>query len=103
MKQYIFTLLILILSCDSIDQLEVQEYESTFTYYDYVAYGWAEFLKENYDLSISYFEQALLTNDVDEDGINDFSHNSAYVGLSYVYTYIANSSLDEDDDEETNT
>ena len=78
---YIFCFLFY--ACDSLDQNSLEEFQENFNYYDYVAYGWVELFNGNYDMSISYFEQAILISDVDQDGVNDYMNNSAYVGLSW--------------------
>ena len=84
MKKYLFYILLLIVfSCDSLDETGLEEHGGNYNYYDFVAYGWSEFFNGNYDLSLSYFDQALLINDVDGDGIIDNMHHSAYVGISW--------------------
>ena len=97
MRKSLFILIILFLSCDSVEETGLPEYEGGFNYYDYIAYGWSEFLNENYDNAISYFQQALLIDDVNEDGISDYMHHSAYVGISWSLTYQANELINTND------
>ena len=52
MRKSLFILIILFLSCDSVEETGLPEYEGGFNYYDYIAYGWSEFLNENYDNAI---------------------------------------------------
>ena len=83
------------LSCDSVEETGLPEYEGNFNYYDYVAYGWSEFLNQQYDNAISFFQQALLLDDVNEDGESDYMHHSAYVGISWALTFQANELLND--------
>ena len=89
-NKFIYLLCFLFFTCDILDQNSLEEFEEEFNYYDYVAYGWMELFNQNYDLSISYFEEALLVSDIDQDGENDYMYNSAYVGLSWALTYNVN-------------
>ena len=83
----------IVFSCDSVGEFE--EFQDSFNYYDYVAYGWAEFFKENYDVSIDYFNLAFTINDVDQDGTTDNKHHSAYVGLFWVNNAVNNANYDD--------
>ena len=102
MKKLIFILLFIFFSCDSIDQLGVEEYEESFNYFDYVAYAWVDFFNGSYDSSISYFEEALLIEDVDQDGTADNMRHSAYVGLSWAKTMRANTDISDINNEDNN-
>ena len=94
----LYILIMLFLSCDSIEETGLPEYEGGFNYYDYVSYGWSEFLNEQYDNAISYFQQAILIDDINEDGNLDYMHHSAYVGISWSLTYQANELINTTDD-----
>ena len=59
MRYVLYILIFILFSCDSIDELGVEEYQSSFNYYDFIAYAWASFLQEDYDLSIAYFNEAI--------------------------------------------
>ena len=85
-KYFLYIIALLFISCDSLNELD-DEFKDQYTYYDLVNYGWAEFLLEEYDLAIGWFQEALLINDVDGDGIEDNMHQSAYVGISWSMTY----------------
>ena len=94
MRILFFILIFFIFSCE--DELGVQEYQESFNYYDFVAYGWAEYKSQNYQKAIDWFEQSLTINDVDQNGVEDNVHNSAYVGISWAKTQLINSSLSND-------
>ena len=79
----IFYIFIILFSCD--DYFGVEEFEESFTYYDFLAYGWANVFDNNSDLAFYYFDQAL-TQDVDY-------YNNAIVGMGWAMTYEANSLL----------
>ena len=100
MRYILYILIIFIFACDGVEETGLPEYEGVFNYYDYVAYGWAEFLNEQYDNSISFFQQALLIDDVNEDETADYMHHSAYVGISWAKTYLANELLLTDNSSE---
>jgi len=99
MRKYLFYISILLFfSCD-----ELQENEGSYNYYDYVKYGWVEFLNRDYGRAIEYYQDALLVNDVDENGVVDNMHHSAYVGISWAKTFEAISNLSNYDNSEINS
>ena len=101
-SKFVYIFCFLFYACDSLDQNSLEEFQENFNYYDYVAYGWIELFNGNYDMSISYFEQAILISDVDQDGMNDYMNNSAYVGLSWALTSNANNSISDFSSNESN-
>jgi len=83
----IIYILILLFSCDTLDQqFGVEEFEDSFSYYDFVAYGWGEVFNGDKTLALDYFDQAL-----NSSNINYF--NSAVLGMGWAKTYQANSIL----------
>ena len=86
MKNIIY-ILIFLFSCDTLDQqFGVEEFEDSFSYYDFVAYGWGEIFNGDKTLALDYFDQAL-----NSSNINYF--NSAVLGMGWAKTYQANSIL----------
>lgn len=86
MKNIIY-ILIFLFSCDTLDQqFGVEEFEDSFSYYDFVAYGWGEVFNGDKTLALDYFDQAL-----NSSNINYF--NSAVLGMGWAKTYQANSIL----------
>ena len=85
-KYFLYIITLLFISCDSLNELD-EVFSEEYNYYDLVKFGWGEFLLGEYDLAIRWFEEALLINDIDEDGIEDNMHQSAYVGISWSMTY----------------
>ena len=86
MKNIIY-ILIFLFSCDTLDQqFGVEEFEDSFSYYDFVAYGWGEVFNGDKTLALDYFDQAL-----NSYNINYF--NSAVLGMGWAITYQANSIL----------
>jgi len=83
----IIYILIFLFSCDTLDQqFGVEEFEDSFSYYDFVAYGWGEIFNGDKTLALDYFDQAL-----NSSSINYF--NSAVLGMGWAKTYQANSIL----------
>ena len=66
--------------------LGVEENQSSLTYFEYVAFGWQAFFDNNYSQAIDYFNVALESED-------EIYHNSAHVGLGWVYLVQANQSI----------
>ena len=86
MKNIIY-ILIFLFSCDTLDQqFGVEEFEDSFSYYDFVAYGCGEVFNGDKTLALDYFDQAL-----NPSNINYF--NSAVLGMGWAKTYQANSIL----------
>ena len=86
MKNIIY-ILIFLFSCDTLDQqFGVEEFEDSFSYYDFVAYGWGEIFNGDKTLALDYFDQAL-----NSSNINYF--NSAVLGMGWAKTYQANNIL----------
>ena len=74
-----------VFSCESLG-LGVEENQSSLTYFEYVAFGWQAFFDNNYSQAIDYFNVALESED-------EIYHNSAHVGLGWVYLVQANQSI----------
>ena len=85
MKNIIYILLILNLSCDS---LGTNEFQANLTYHEYVGFAWQEFFIKNYNISIDYFNSAKEVA-LEEDEYD----NSAEIGLGWVYLMKANQSI----------
>jgi len=85
MKKILF-IIILFLSCE--EELGVEEFSESFTYYDYLAYGWAKIFENDLELALHYFDEALNT-EVDY-------YNSAIVGMGWAVTYTANNLLNSE-------
>lgn len=80
-------ILIFLFSCDTLDQqFGVEEFEDSFSYYDFVAYGWGEIFNGDKTLALDYFDQAL-------NSLNISYYNSAIVGMGWAVTYQANNLL----------
>lgn len=83
----ILSILIFLFSCDTLDeQFGVQEFEDSFSYYDFVSYGWGEVFNGDKTLALDYFNQALNSYDITY-------YNSAIVGMGWAVTYQANNLL----------
>ena len=81
MKKILYITLLLF-SCDD---LGVQEFEESFSYYDHLSYGWSKIFENDIDYAIFYFDGALDTD------INYY--NNAMVGMGWSMTYMANNCL----------
>ena len=81
----IFFILIFIYSCDD---LGVEEFQESFSYYDYLSYGWAKIFENDMDYAKFYFDESL-----NEDVTY---YNNAIVGMGWTMTYLANNSLSLD-------
>ncbi len=84
MKKIIY-ILIFLFSCELDQQFGVEEFEDSFSYYDFIAYGWGEVFNGDKTLALDYFDQAL-NSDVTY-------YNSAIVGMGWAVTYQANNLL----------
>ena len=83
-------LIILIFSCDSFEEsFGVGESEESFSYYDFLAYGWSQIFENNPDLALDYFDQSLSIPDIQY-------YNSSFVGMGWAKTYQANALLNSD-------
>ena len=83
-------LIILIFSCDSFEEsFGVGESEESFSYYDFLAYGWSQIFENNPDLALDYFDQSLSIPDIQY-------YNSSFVGMGWAKTYQANTLLNSD-------
>ena len=83
LKPYI---LIFLFSCELDQQFGVQEFEDSFSYYDFIAYGWGEVFNGDKTLALDYFNQALNSSDMTY-------YNCAIVGMGWAVTYQANNLL----------
>ena len=85
MKKLLFILLsILFITCES-STIGVDENQDI-SYYDCLAFGWQAFFDKDYELALDYFNTAYVTTD------EDF-HNSAHVGIGWVYLFLANEEI----------
>ena len=83
-------LIILIFSCDSFEEkFGVGESEESFSYYDFLAYGWSQVFENNLDLALDYFDQSLNIPNIQY-------YNSSFVGMGWARTYQANAVLNSD-------
>jgi len=83
-------LIILIFSCDSLEEkLGVGESEESFSYYDFLAYGWSQVFENDPDLALDYFDQSLNIPNIQY-------YNTSYVGMGWARTYQANALLNSD-------
>ena len=90
MKNIIY-ILIFLFSCDTLDQqFGVEEFEDSFSYYDFVAYGWGEVFNGDKTLALDYFDQALNSSNI-------IYYNSAVLGMGWAITYEANNLLNTND------
>jgi len=86
----ILLLIILIFSCDSLEEgFGVGESQDSFSYYDFLAYGWSQIFENNPDLALDYFDQALNIPNIEY-------YNSSFVGMGWAKTYKANALLNSD-------
>ena len=86
----ILLLIILIFSCDSLEEgFGVGESQDSFSYYDFLAYGWSQIFENNPDLALDYFDQALNISNIEY-------YNSSFVGMGWAQTYQANALLNSD-------
>ena len=85
MKKILY-ILIFLFSCDLDQQFGVQEFEDSYSYYDFIAYGWGEIFNGDKTLALDYFNQALNSTDITY-------YNSAIVGMGWAVTYQANNLL----------
>ena len=72
----------LLLSCDD---LGVQEFEDSFSYYDYLSYGWSKIFENDIDSAENYFNESL--------NVDVAYYNNAMVGMGWAMTYLANNCL----------
>ena len=84
MKKILY-IIILLFSCDD---LGVQEFEESFSYYDHLSYGWAKVFENDIDYATFYFDGALDTDIT--------YYNNAMVGMGWSMTYMANNCLNPD-------
>lgn len=85
MKKILY-ILIFFFSCELEKQFGVEEFEDSFSYYDFIAYGWGEIFNGDKTLALDYFDQALNSSDITY-------YNSAIVGMGWAITYEANTLL----------
>ena len=85
MKKILY-ILIFLFSCDLDQQFGVQEFEDSYSYYDFIAYGWGEIFNGDKTLALDYFDQSLKSSDITY-------YNSAIVGMGWAVTYQANNLL----------
>lgn len=85
MKKILY-MLIFLFSCDLDQQFGVEEFEDSYSYYDFIAYGWGEVFNGDKTLALDYFDQALNSYDITY-------FNSAIVGMGWAVTYEANNLL----------
>jgi len=85
MKKILY-MLIFLFSCDLDQQFGVQEFEDSYSYYDFIAYGWGEIFNGDKTLALDYFDQSLKSSDITY-------YNSAIVGMGWAVTYQANNLL----------
>lgn len=85
MKKILY-ILVFLFSCELEQQFGVQEFEDSFSYYDFIAYGWGEVFNGDKTLALDYFNQALNSSDITY-------YNSAIVGMGWAVTYQANNLL----------
>ena len=85
MKKILY-ILIFLFSCDLDQQFGVEEFEDSYSYYDFIAYGWGEIFNGDKTLALDYFDQALNSYDITY-------YNSAIVGMGWAVTYQANNLL----------
>ena len=85
MKKILY-ILVFLFSCELEQQFGVQEFEDSFSYYDFIAYGWGEVFNGDRSLALDYFNQALNSSDITY-------YNSAIVGMGWAVTYQANNLL----------
>jgi len=81
----IFFIIIFIFSCDD---LGVQEFEESFSYYDYLSYGWSKVFENDIDYATFYFDGSL---DIDIP-----YYNSSIVGMGWAMTYLANNCINSE-------
>ena len=84
MKKILY-IIILLFSCDD---LGVQEFEESFSYYDHLSYGWSKVFENDFDYATFYFDGALDTDVT--------YYNSTMVGMGWNMTYMANNCLNPD-------
>jgi len=83
-------LIILIFSCDSFEEkFGVGESEESFSYYDFLAYGWSQVFENDPDLALDYFDQSLNIPHIQY-------YNSSFVGMGWAQTYQANALLNSE-------
>ena len=87
----LFFILIILFSCDD---LGVQEFEESFSYYDFLSYGWSKVFENDLEEAISYFNESL--------NVDVSYYNSAMVGMGWVMTYSANNIINSDECENEN-
>ena len=85
MKKILY-ILVFLFSCELEQQFGVQEFEDSFSYYDFIAYGWGEVFNGDKTLALDYFNQALNSSDITY-------YNSAIVGRGWAVNYQANNLL----------
>jgi len=81
----LFFIIIILFSCDD---LGVQEFEDSFSYYDFLSYGWSKVFENDLENAISYFDESLNTDVA--------YYNSAMVGMGWVMTYEANNIINSE-------